>query len=298
VRSRPETRTRRRALPGILLTAALTGFAVVALTVAPAITPAILPAVLPASVLHAAGTPPTAIEISKAVDEVKKDPNISGEMTIKTLRWIGKSKPRTKSPEWPLFAWLRELVRWFERSARLLMWALVAILAAWLATFIFRMVRGLAPRQSAADTFVAPTHVRDLDIRPEALPPNIGAAARALWDRGEHRAALALLYRGLLSRLVHAHRGPIRDSSTEGDCLELAADHLAEASRRDYASRLIRVWQRAVYGSQDPTSTAVYDLCDEFAAALDLAARGATASSRGGPGSGDLGGGARRGGAA
>jgi hypothetical protein len=274
VRSRLETRA--RTLPGILVTAALTGIAVVA--VAPAITP-IIP-ITSASVLYAAGPPPSAIEISKAVEEVKKDPNISGEMTIKTLRWIGKSKPRTKSPEWPLIAWLREFVRWFERSARLLMWALVAILAVWLATFIFRMVRGLAPRQSSADTFVAPTHVRDLDIRPEALPPNIGAAARALWDRGDHRAALALLYRGLLSRLVHSHRVPIRDSSTEGDCLELAADHLAEASRRDYASRLIRVWQRAVYGSQDPTSTAVYDLCDEFAAALDLAASGATASSR------------------
>ena len=78
-----------------------------------------------------------------------------------------------------------------------------------------------APRGD--DAFVAPTHVRDLDIRPESLPDDIGAAARALWDRGEHRAALALLYRGLLSRLAHVHRLPIRDSSTEGDCLALAA---------------------------------------------------------------------------
>ena len=65
-----------------------------------------------------------------------------------------------------------------------------------------------------------------------AFPPDIGAAARALWDRGEHRAALALLYRGMLSRLAHVHRVPIRDSSTEGDCLALAASHLTETTAR------------------------------------------------------------------
>jgi hypothetical protein len=271
VRSRPEMRM----LPRVLLTAGL-----IATTVAVAAVP----------VLYAAGQPPSPGEIAKAIEEVKKDPNLDTEMKVKTLKWIGKSKPAAKNPEWALFAWIREFVRWFERSARVLMWGLVAILAVWLVTSIVRLVRGRVPRQLPDDGFVAPTHVRDLDIRPEALPPNIGAAARGLWDRGEHRAALALLYRGLLSRLVHSHRVPIRDSSTEGDCLALAGDHLAEASRRDYASRLIRIWQRAVYGSQDPTSDAVYELCDEFARALDLAAIGVTASSRGGARGGARGG--------
>ena len=89
--------------------------------------------------------------------------------------------------------------------------------------------------------------MQDLDIRPESLPPNIGAAARALWDRGEHRAALALLYRGLLSRLAHVHQVPVRDSSTEGDCLALCRAHLAGPGI-DYAARLIVLWQAAVYG--------------------------------------------------
>lgn len=272
MRSRRERRSRleARGLRGVLLAALLTAAAAA-----------------PASVLHAAGQPPTPIEIAKAIETVKKDPNLATEMKVKTLQWIDQKKPKTKSAEWPLFAWLRDFIQWFERSARFLMWAMVAILAAWLAINIVRLARERSPRRQVGDEFVAPTHVRDLDIRPEALPPNIGAAARALWDRGEHRAALALLYRGLLSRLVHAHRVPIRDSSTEGDCLALAADHLKEASRRDYASRLIRIWQRAVYGSQDPTSAAVYDLCDDFARALDRAAAvgvtggGATASPRG-----------------
>ena len=108
--------------------------------------------------------------------------------------------------------------------------------------------------------------MRDLDIRPESLPEDIGAAARALWDRGEHRAALALLYRGLLSRLAHVHRIPIRDSSTEGDCLALAASHLPQRSR-EYASRLVRVWQRFVYGGQHTEAATVHALCDDFGVA-------------------------------
>jgi hypothetical protein len=121
-----------------------------------------------------------------------------------------------------------------------------------------------------------PTHVRDLDIRPESLPVDIGAAARTLWSRGEHRAALALLYRGLLSRLAHVHQVPVKDSSTEGDCLALAVTHLT-IDRSEYTSRLIRVWQRAVYGGVNAETSAVYALCDGFAPALDPAPDAGTA---------------------
>jgi hypothetical protein len=89
-----------------------------------------------------------------------------------------------------------------------------------------------------------------------------------LWDRGDHRASLALLYRGLLSRLVHVHRLSIRDSSTEGDCLTLVAQHLTPA-RREYASLLITAWQRSVYGREQFRAATVYALCDDFAPVLD-----------------------------
>ena len=61
-----------------------------------------------------------------------------------------------------------------------------------------------------------------LDIRPASLPDDIGAAALALCQRGELRAALSLLYRGGLSRLVHQHRAAIGAASTEGECVRIA----------------------------------------------------------------------------
>ena len=208
-------------------------------------------------------------EIARAIERVKADPNLATERTIKTLQW---NTPRDRKPfslpAW--FEWIGELFRWIEQSARLLVWSAAGLLAVFLAVYLTRVARARRGLPGEA-SFAAPTHVRELDIRPESLPQHIGAAARALWERGEHRAALALLYRGMLSRLAHVHRVPIRDSSTEGDCLVLAANHLA-AGPREYASRLVRVWQRAVYGREHVETDLVHALCDEFSSALDSAA--------------------------
>ena len=211
------------------------------------------------------GTPSQA-EITRALDTVKADPNLATERTIKMLRWRDSTEA-TPSEMLPWLTWTAGLFRWLDQSARLLVWGAVAVLAGLLFAYIVRTVRTHGVLRGE-EPFVAPTHVRDLDIRPESLPEDIGIAARVLWDRGEHRAALALLYRGMLSRLAHVHRLPIRDSTTESDCLALAASHLTQG-RHEYASRLVRVWQRFVYGGQDTQAVTVYVLCDDFASALD-----------------------------
>jgi len=212
-----------------------------------------------------AGTP-TQAEITRARDTVKADPNLATERTIKMLRWRDSTETTPSAmPAW--VTWTAGLFRWLDQSARLLVWGAVAVLAGLLIVYVVRTVRTHGVLRGE-EPFVAPTHVRDLDIRPESLPEDIGIAARVLWDRGEHRAALALLYRGMLSRLAHVHRIPIRDSTTESDCLALAASHLTQG-RHEYASRLVRVWQRFVYGGQPTPAATVYILCDDFASALD-----------------------------
>ena len=215
---------------------------------------------------------PDQTEITAALARVKADPNLAGEQTITMPRWKDSTTTpkRQGAPSW--FTWIADLFRWVDQSARVLMWCVIAGLVGFLAFYLAKVVsqRGPSAREEA---FVIPTHVRDLDIRPEALPPDIGAAARQLWDRGEHRLALALLYRGLLSRLAHVHHVPIRDASTEGDCLALAGRH-APQGLNEYAARLVRTWQRFVYGRLDVQADSVYRLCDEFGPALDLGTHG------------------------
>ena len=210
-------------------------------------------------------------EMARAREAVKGDPLIAPQRTFKSLKWRDPGRPkRSSTPAWVV--WITGLFTWFGQSARYLVWAAAAILAVVLVRYVIAVAR---PHVTLAgdEPLVPPTHVRDLDIRPENLPDDIGAAARTLWDDGQHRAALALLYRGLLSRLAHVHNIPIADSTTEGDCLQLTAVHLP-SQRGDYASRLVRVWQRAVYGREAIDTAAVHDLCEGFGAAMNAAALG------------------------
>jgi hypothetical protein len=215
-------------------------------------------------------------EVAAALAEVRKDPNLATDRTIRTLRWKDSDTPPRPMARPAWLEWVTGFFRWIDESARVLVWVAVAGLAALLAFYVVRTLRTWeTAEKDLGGAFEAPTHVQDLDIRPESLPANIGATARQLWDRGEHRAALALLYRGLLSRLAHVHQLPIRDSSTEGDCLALAAR--MGLPGRDYAARLIVLWQSAVYGHLQVDTLAVHALCDSFSPALDVPAAGGEA---------------------
>jgi hypothetical protein len=163
--------------------------------------------------------------------------------------------------------WLGGLFGWVAESGRVLLWTAAALLVGLLAIYLVRVIRARGMPQ-LPQRFAAPSHVRDLDIRPESLPDDVGTAARTLFDRGEQRAALALLYRGLLSRLVHEHAVPIRASSTEGDCLALATPRVGTRAAH-YAARLVATWQGAVYGGAVAPAAEVQALCVDFDSALE-----------------------------
>ena len=209
----------------------------------------------------------TRAEVAAAVAKLQDDPNLGATKNTRKLVRNSQAKPPppTDSPPW--LVWIGEAFAWLARTARVLLWVAGILLAGILALYIKRVAQSRGER-SAPLRFSMPTHVRDLDIRPESLPDDIPGTALELWQRAEQRAALAVLYRGLLSRLAHVHGVPILDSSTEGDCLTLAAAHLP-APRAAYVGRLIRVWQRAVYGNIEPTSEEFLVLCADFATAVD-----------------------------
>lgn len=212
--------------------------------------------------------PITPEQVAAAADAVHKDPLLGSPKTARTLRWKPGDKPPEPKP--PSMPWLVDLVRWMAESARVLMWLLGAAAVGVLLVYLRRWLR-LRAEESGGGAFVLPSHVRDLDIRPESLPDDIGLAARALWLRGEQRAALSLLYRGALSRLVHGHAVPIRAASTEGECVHIASRTLPEASSAFFA-QLVGAWQIAVYGAHTPETASVLALCDEFERRLPAAA--------------------------
>ncbi|MEO8923515.1 MAG: DUF4129 domain-containing protein [Caldimonas sp.] len=214
-----------------------------------------------AEVVSAARPAPISIvAVEAAASAIRADPDMGGmhKQRIWRLKRDDKTKPASASPE----PWLVDFARWLAEGGRLLVWlggaaALAALLVGarrWLA------VRGDAALRAGARL---PSHVRELDVRPESLPADIGAAVRAAWLAGERRAALSLLYRGSLSRLVHSLAVPIDDASTEGDCVRLARATLP-AERSAFVARLVLAWQIAVYGNRPLETATVLALCDEF----------------------------------
>ena len=223
-----------------------------------------------------ASGPPAPEQVQATVDVVRKDPLLGGTRIERKLHWK-EDRPDPKEPDEkrPDMGWLREAVIWLAQSARVLMWVLgataVAILLVLLRRWALLHADGVRGRP-----ITLPSHVRDLDIRPESLPDDIAAAARALWQRGEQRACLSLLYRGALSRLVHGHAVPIRAASTEGECVRLAARALP-AEGGGFFERLVQAWLLSVYGARAPDEAAVLTLCDEFDTRLPARAPNAEA---------------------
>lgn len=209
----------------------------------------------------ASAEPPTRQEVERAASVVRQHPDLGGKRKTSTLRMreVDKPKKDEKSSSWD---WLVKLGRWLSETARVLMWigGMIAI-----ALLLVGLRRWLQVRKGLAHAHRAPlpSHVQSLDIRPDSLPPDIGAAAAALWQQGEHRAALSLLYRGALSRLVHAHAVPIGAASTEGECVELAGQRL-DARRSAFFARLVVAWQLAVYGARLPDTPHAIALCRDF----------------------------------
>ena len=235
------------------------------------------PAALPPAT-RAPAVVPTDAEIAAAVKALNADPNLGAERKLSQLHWVTSNDTRkpAKAPSW---GWLEGLLAWIAQAGRVFVWVVCIVIAGVLAIVVLRLIQARNPRDVKIG-FIAPTHVRDLDIRPESLPADIPAAAMQLWSRGEHRAALALLYRGTLSRMAHVHAVPIAHSNTEGEIVSLAAKHLPSAGAA-YVAALIRMWQRAVYRHDDPTTQAVQLLCDDFEPALAPAAYAAGASPAG-----------------
>lgn len=201
-------------------------------------------------------------EISDALERVRADPNISPQRKMSTLKWVDDDDPKQReSPGW--FKWLEGLFAWIGTASRVIVWCVIGVLLALLALFLKRVFSGIQLGGQHTQAPDAPTHIQELDIRPESLPDEIGPAVLALWERNEHRAALALLYRSLLSRLVYTHGVPIRESMTEADCLQLAVPRL-HSDVAEYTTKLVRVWQHAVYGAREPATDDVRALCSSF----------------------------------
>jgi hypothetical protein len=208
--------------------------------------------------------------IQDTVDALRKDPLLSGKHKVHRIKFgDDKAEKKAEEPDTPI-AWLRDFLRFLNDTSRLLVYGLALVLAAFAIVSARHFVHLRADRRRLRDA-AAVSHVRDLDVRPESLPDDVGGAAWTLWQAGDAAAALSLLYRGALSRLIHRHGVPIVASTTEGECLALTRGRLEPAAHR-YLTQLVLAREAVTYGQRVLSAAQGETLCSAFAGGFDSAA--------------------------
>ena len=227
------------------------------------------------AVTAGAARPPSKEKI--AVQEALKSPEFAEFADEKTWQYRG---PKAKQDgDLPKFGdGFFRFLRFVGELLRGGIWVLAILVLGWLFTLLVRhfgWFKGAFKLDRAK-----PDVLFGLDLRPESLPDDVPAAARALLAAGDMRAALALLYRGSLSVLVHERDVEIQAGDTEGDCVRRVAK-LGPAALAAYFQNLVDAWALIAYAGRRPALTDVQRLVDGWA--QHFATRAAPAAPAGTP---------------
>lgn len=203
-------------------------------------------------------------EAKALITEVLEHEDFGQKQSYSTWEYRDPSAPKQSSSS--LLDWLE---RFFDNSLsgvlagslRVLLGLGIGALVLFAALWLYRHRSWLSPATGSAR---APDQARlqlfGLDLRPSSLPDDIPGAALARLQAGETRAALSLLYRGTLSRLVSAGKIEIPLSATENECLRQVAQAYPE-TEAEYFRRLTRVWVLSAYAQVRPQEAEVEILC-------------------------------------
>jgi len=218
---------------------------------------------LSAAVPPEANAAPSNAEARQHIDQVMRRPEFNTKKTVESWRYIGKQDEdedkQGGNAFWDSIGAFGKALAWFVKGAfYLILFAAVVWLIInhkrWL-----NWVRGIKP----APRYQPPAQLFGLDIRPESLPANVAEAAYQLWQSGDARGALSLLYRGALSRLAQQENVTLRASDTEGDCLRVVQHTQADAIS-GYFARLTSAWQAVAYAGRTPQPAEGEALCRAY----------------------------------
>ena len=168
-------------------------------------------------------------------------------------RWQSREQQGREPKRWDL-SWLRGVGYALAKAAEVLLWLGAGVLIAYALWWASRMLPRF--RGPPAEPYRPPAALFGMDLAPENLPPDVGAAAAALAREGKLREALGLLYRGALSELVHKHGVRLLVSHTEGEAVRLA--------KVPYFGALVDAWQQCAYASRMPPAREVERLANDY----------------------------------
>jgi len=198
-------------------------------------------------------------QLRRQVDQLFDGPELRGFICVEGWHLKNKQKEEEDEPE------KKEKPFDFSLLASIVRALVIAAGIGAVAWLLYRYRHRIAAFGGGRAAPMAATEVGGLDIRAESLPDDVTGSVRALWAEGRRRAALALLYRATLSRLVTEDGLVLSQGNTEGDCLRLAAS--AEREQRLSQGRMqvtadaTRMWLDGAYADRWPDTGTVMARC-------------------------------------
>ncbi|WP_311882771.1 MULTISPECIES: DUF4129 domain-containing protein [unclassified Pseudomonas] len=186
-----------------------------------------------------------------------------------------QAKPATAQKPGDAPQWLKTLLSWLDgqhfnvlaKIIEVLLWGAIITAFGWLIWRYREYLQAFVsrrPRLPAKPKRALPQQAFGLDLNRDTLPDDIAASAEHLWQ-SQPRAALGLLYRGLLSHLLHDFDLSLKPADTE---LQVLA-HVEQLQRPEllaFSRSLTTHWQNMAYGHRVPTAQLQQELCDGWRA--------------------------------
>lgn len=205
-------------------------------------------------------------------EQVLSDPIFGEVKETWRIRYIGPFSEKN-DPEPPKrYPWLESFGKFLAYAFRFLAWVIGGALVILLLYFLAKYLDGRDWRDIFGANRAQPDMLFGLDVRPESLPDDVAASARAALAAGDVRLALSLLYRGALVWLIQDGKIDIAKGDTEGVCVRHVASKYGGAAnaKPSYFADLVRAWQSVAYGHESLPTAHITSLIDAWAAHFQL----------------------------
>jgi hypothetical protein len=224
------------------------------------------PSTTPAALVGAQSRPADP-RFQRAVERAYTDPLLA--RTEEVTHWQLRHDFERKPGEQEIPGWLKAVGAALAWIGGHILWLLAGLLLAFL---LWRLPRWLPWVQGRLRTPAElPPIVAETLATPAPLPADVASAASALWQAGQRREALALVYRASVLRLSARLDLPFPPGATEADCLRRSR-RLEDADARASFQAVLLAWQRAAYAHQFPDRGAFDALLAEWSRCFPEAA--------------------------
>lgn len=225
----------------------------------------------------------TLAEMKEEVISILQSPPFVIEEQKRVLEWKDRDLELDENQKFP--SWLIAIIRFIETLfgfsglldnlalvIEVIIWGMVLLLVCMM---IYRFRHHIAlywssmvKERQTSESFAKPEVIMGMEITEESLPEDVPAEARRLWNDGDFRQALALLYRGSLYELVYTKHFELEEWYTERECNEYVQQSEESSGLRNYFQQLTLAWQNTAYAHRLPEQDMFEQLCTNWTGAF------------------------------